>query len=113
MSRSFQAEFPSLKKQLTALGERLRNARLRRRITMVLFAQRLGVSRVTLSRLERGDPTVALGTYARALRILGLDRDLDAIARDDELGRKLQDLQLSPPRARRFNVESHATPETK
>lgn len=100
MGRTFQPLFPSVQKQLSALGGRLRNARLRRRMTAVLFAQRLGISRDTLSRLERGDATIALGTYARALRVLGLDQDLDVLARDDELGRKLQDLQLPPPRTR-------------
>jgi hypothetical protein len=54
----------------------------------------MGVSRDTLSRLEKGDATIALGTYLRALRVLGLDGDLDVIARDDVLGRKLQDLEL-------------------
>jgi transcriptional regulator with XRE-family HTH domain len=59
-----------------------------------LFAERLGVSRDTLSRLEKGDGNIAISTYMRALRILGLDADMDAVARDDELGRKLQDLNL-------------------
>ena len=62
------------------------------------FAERVGVSRDTLHRLEKGDSTIALGTYVKALRVLGLDRDLDAVARDDELGRKLQDLRLARPR---------------
>lgn len=69
-------------------------------MSTILFAERMGVSRDTLNRLEKGDATIALGTYARALRILGMDRDLDAIARDDELGRKLQDLELPERRAR-------------
>lgn len=60
------------------------------------MAERMAISRDTLNRLEKGDPTVALGTYLRALRILGLDRDLDLLAKDDELGRKLQDLGLEP-----------------
>ena len=59
-------------------------ARLRRELPTVLFAERLGISRDTLSRLEKGDPNIALGTYMRALRVLGLDKDMDAIARDDE-----------------------------
>ncbi len=79
---------------MEGLGLRLRTARLRRRLSTVLFAQRMGVSRDTLNRLEKGDPAIALGTYVRALRVLGLDRDLDSLARDDELGRKLQDLSL-------------------
>lgn len=79
-------------------------------MTAVLFAERLGVSRDTLHRLEKGDATIALGTYARALRILGLDRDLDVVARDDELGRKLQDLQLPLPRTRGRQKSSERVP---
>lgn len=86
-------------KQTRSLGERLKEARLRRGISTGLFAERMGTSRDTLNRLEKGDPTIALGTYLRALRILGLDREVDALARDDELGRKLQDVML---RNRRF-----------
>ncbi len=66
-------------------------ARLRRKLSTVLFAQRMGVSRETLRRLEAGDPHIAFGTYMRALRVLGLDKDIDTIASDDALGRKLQD----------------------
>ena len=79
---------------MRALGQRLKIARLRRKISTILFAERIGVSRDTLNRLEKGDPSIALGTYMRALRVLGLDRDMDAVARDDELGRALQDQSL-------------------
>ncbi len=92
--------FPSVLRQLAALGERLQLARKRRRITAELFSERMGVSRETLRRLENGDPTIAMGTYMRALRVLGLDGDIDGLARDDELGRKLQDLALTPARKR-------------
>lgn len=85
---------------MRALGERLRVARLRRRISTILMAERVGVSRDTLHRLEQGDPNIALGTYARILRVLGLDRDLDALAGDDELGRKLQDQAIARQRPR-------------
>lgn len=79
---------------MQALGQRLKVARLRRGLSTVLFAERMGISRDTLNRLEKGDATIALGTYMRALRVLGLDKDIEAVARDDELGRKLQDLNL-------------------
>lgn len=94
MPRTFQRPFPSVTKQAEAIGHRLRLARLRRKLSTVLFAERMGVSRDTLNRLEKGDPNIALGTYMRALRVLGLDRDMDAVARDDELGRKLQDINV-------------------
>ena len=95
MPRTFRPLFPALDRQVHALGERIRLARLRRKLSTTLFAERVGVSRDTLNRLEKGDANIALGTYARALRVLGLDRDLDALARDDELGRKLQDLPFA------------------
>jgi transcriptional regulator with XRE-family HTH domain len=91
MVRTFQRPFPSVAKQVQELGERMRLARLRRKLSTVLFAERMGVSRETLRRLEAGDPNIALGTYMRALRVLGLDKDIDIVARDDVLGRKLQD----------------------
>ena len=58
------------------------------------MAERVGISRDTFNRVEKGDPAVSLGTYLKVLRVLGLDADLDAVAKDDVLGRKLQDLSL-------------------
>jgi transcriptional regulator with XRE-family HTH domain len=104
MTRTLQRPFPSVDKQIRALGERLKLARLRRELPTVLFAERLGISRDTLNRMEKGDPGIALGTYMRALRVLGLDKDMDAVARDDELGRKLQDLKLPGQRKPRTST---------
>ncbi len=86
--------FPNLARQLQALGGRLRLARLRRRYAATTVAERAGITRSTLLRAEKGDPRVSFGTYASVLRVLGLHGDLDVLARDDELGRKLQDLNL-------------------
>ena len=86
--------FPSVDRQLKAFGLRLREARLRRDITTVLFCERMNVSRDTLNRLEKGDASIAMGTYLRALRVLGLDKDFELVAQNDELGRKLQDAKL-------------------
>lgn len=66
----------------------------------MLMSERVQISRDTLNRLEKGDPVVSLGTYMRVLRVLGLDEDLDLIAKDDLLGRKLQDLGLEPSQRR-------------
>lgn len=79
---------PNRAQQLADLSERLRLARRRRLISTELFAERMGVSRETLRRLENGDPTIAMGTYRRALRVSGLDSDIDGVARDDLLGQK-------------------------
>ncbi len=86
--------FPSSTRQLTALGERLRLARLRRRYSAESVAKRAGIVRATLYRVEKGEPGVSIATYANVLRVLGLQSDLDLLARDDVLGRKLQDLKL-------------------
>lgn len=94
MTKASRPLLPAARKQLEALGDRLRLARLRRDMGTEEFAERVGISRETLRRLEQGDPTIAMGTFLRALRILGLDADIDVLARDDELGRKLQDAKL-------------------
>jgi transcriptional regulator with XRE-family HTH domain len=86
--------FPSVDRQLKAFGQRLREARLRRDISTVLFCERMNVSRDTLNRMEKGDASIAIGTYLRALRVLGMDKDFEVVAKNDELGRKLQDAKL-------------------
>ena len=91
--------FPSEEKLLQGLGTRLRLARQRRRMSMVIVSERAGISRITLHRIERGDPAVTVGNYLRVLVVLGLERDLELLAKDDELGRRLQDLELTPRRA--------------
>ena len=103
---------PRIEKQMTALGQRLREARLRRSISTLLFAERMNVSRDTLNRLEKGDPSIAMGTYVRALRVLGIEKDIDKVAQDDELGRKLQDLKMPiarKPRGRSVSSTSVGT----
>lgn len=98
MPRTTPALLPRLKRELASLGERLRQARLRRAYAAHTIAQRAGITRKTLGRVEQGDPAVSLGVYARVLQALGLDADLAHVARDDELGRRLQDLGLKQPR---------------
>ncbi len=80
---------------LETLGENIRLARLRRNISTSLQAERAGISRPTLAMIEKGSPSVSLGSYVQVLSILGLEKDLLKVAADDELGRKLQDLNLS------------------
>jgi len=96
--------YPAQKKLLGALGERLRQARLRRKLAVDIVCERAGVSRMTLYRLEAGSPAVALGTLIRVLSVLSLENDLELIARDDRLGRLLQDQQL-PARRRNSRKE--------
>ena len=70
------------------------SARLRRDLTTVQIAERAGIARTTLVKIEKGDEGVALGQYFRVMLALGLGNDIVLIARDDELGRKLQDAKL-------------------
>jgi transcriptional regulator with XRE-family HTH domain len=101
MGRHTPATFPAAARQLEALGERLRAARRRRRLTQAVVAARVGVSKQTIAKLEAGNPATSLATALRVLQVLGFARDLDRLAQDDDIGRQLQDLeQLGPPRGR-------------
>lgn len=85
---------PSTVNILKQLGENMKLARLRRRITAEQVAQRANISRSTLWMIENGSPAVAMGSYCQVLFVLGLDNDLLKVAADDELGKKLRDLEL-------------------
>jgi len=86
--------FPKTLSILERFGENIRLARLRRNISSTLQAERAGISRPTLTMIEKGSPSVSLGNYAQVLVSLGLEKDLLRVAADDELGRTLQDLNL-------------------
>lgn len=85
---------PSQKRLLNALGEQIRLARLRRDLTTMQVSERAGIGRTTLVKIEKGDEGVSLGQYFRVLIALGLGNDIILLAKDDELGRKLQDAKL-------------------
>ena len=87
---------PDTQHKLTQMGEHIKLARLRRKFTVELVAERAGISRTTLWNVEKGSSSVAIGAYAAVLHALnGMDEDLLLIAKDDELGRQLQDLSLT------------------
>lgn len=80
---------------LETMGEQIKLARLRRDLSAELVAERAGISRTSLWKVESGSPAVAIGIYAAVLHALGgMDTDLLLIAKDDELGRQMQDLNL-------------------
>ncbi len=95
MGKKTSTPLPLLRRLLTQLGENIRLARLRRKFPAALVAERAGMTRNTLRAIEKGDPTVSFGAYANVLFSLGLAQDLALIAKDDALGRKLQDAGLS------------------
>ena len=86
--------YPASMKEMDALGQRLKDARLRRRFSMETVCSRADISRPTLYKVEKGDPTVAVGIYINVLRVLGLVEDLGMIAKEDAIGRRLQDEAL-------------------
>jgi len=86
--------FPKHQKILDQLGENIKLARKRRKFTTIQVAERAGIDRTTLYQIEKGNGSVSLSAYFNTLRVLGLQDDFLKLAADDELGRKLQDLDL-------------------
>ena len=81
---------------LKTMGEQIKMARLRRNLPVKIVSERAGISRNTLWQIEKGNPSVAIGYYAAVLHALNnLDGDLLLVAKDDVLGKKLQDLEMS------------------
>jgi transcriptional regulator with XRE-family HTH domain len=85
---------PSLRQILEELGENIKLARLRRRMSAEQVAARANISRPTLLSIEKGSSGVAIGAYAKVLFVLNLEKDLLKLATDDALGRKLQDADM-------------------
>jgi len=94
MAKKTAPLLPATNKLITELGERLRLARLRRKLTAKQAAERAGMSQMTLRALERGGSGVTMGAYLSVLQVLGLEKDIAQIAQVDDMGRKLQDSVL-------------------
>ncbi|MDD4516797.1 helix-turn-helix transcriptional regulator [Massilibacteroides sp.] len=89
-----QILLPKYTTLLEQMGENIKLARKRRKLTSIQVAERAGIARSTLYLVEKGESSVAMGAYFNVLRVLGLENDFLKLAADDELGRKLQDLDL-------------------
>ena len=94
MSKRTPPTHPQARRHIIALGKRLRAARLRRKMTQPMLAERVGVSVPTIGKLEDGDPSTSMATMLRVLTVLGLAEDIDLLAAQDTLGRSLQDSEL-------------------
>ncbi|GGE28724.1 helix-turn-helix domain-containing protein [Psychroflexus planctonicus] len=86
--------FPKHKEMLGRVGEQIKLARKRRKLTTIQVSERAGLNRTTLYQIEKGNPKVAMGSYFNVLRVMGLQDDFLKLAADDEFGRKLQDMEL-------------------
>lgn len=84
-----------LEQKMQIVGEQIKLARLRRDLSVAQVAERATCSPLTVSRIEKGTPTVAIGIYLRVLYALQLDDDILLLAKDDVLGRTLQDMNMS------------------
>ncbi len=85
---------PNHQRILDQLGEDIKLARLRRKLNTEQVAERAGISRSTLWQIEKGMPSVAIGSYLQVLFVFGLEKNFLNIANDDILGRKLQDAEI-------------------
>ena len=94
MNKKAQILFPKHKDILKQMGENIKLARKRRKLTTTQVSERADIVRSTLYLIETGSPSVTLGAYFNVLRVLGLQDDFLKLAADDEFGRKLQDLDL-------------------
>jgi transcriptional regulator with XRE-family HTH domain len=94
MNTKKQVIFPKYNLLLEKMGENIKLARKRRKLTTVQVAEHANISRSTLYLIESGNPSVAMGGYFNVLRVLGLQNDFLKLAADDTLGRKLQDIEL-------------------
>lgn len=94
MASKKQTVFPKYNQLLEQMGENIKLARKRRKLTTTQVAERAGIARSTLYLVEKGDASVTLGAYFNVLRVLGLQEDILKLGADDSFGRKLQDLEL-------------------
>jgi len=94
MNRKKYTILPTLSKILSSLGEDIKLARLRRKLSAQQVAERAGISRSSLWQIEKGKPNVSMGYYAQVLFVLGLEKNISKVADDDVLGRKLQDAEI-------------------
>ena len=93
---------PRVKRSLAKLGSDIGIARKKRHLTVMMMAERIGVAKSTYLKVEKGDPSVALATYAMTFFVLGLDKVLGEIldVRRDDQG-LLLDIERLPKRVRR------------
>lgn len=94
MATKKQTVFPKYNEVYDQMGKNMKLAGKRQKLTMIQVAETANISRSTLHLIESGKPSVAMGVYLNVVHALGLQDDFLKLAADDELGRKLQYLEL-------------------
>ena len=94
MNSKSQLVFPKHLKILQSVGENIKLARKRRKLTTIQVSERAAIDRTTLYQIEKGTPSVSMGAYFNVMRVLGLQDDFLKLASDDKQGRTIQDLDL-------------------
>ncbi len=94
MNSKRQLLFPKHLKILQGVGENIKLARKRRKLTTIQVSERAAIDRTTLYQIEKGSPSVSMGAYFNVMRVLGLQDDFLKLASDDKQGRTIQDLDL-------------------
>jgi transcriptional regulator with XRE-family HTH domain len=98
MNSKKQILFPKHLKILQEVGENIKLARKRRKLTTMEVSERAGIDRTTLYLIEKGTPSVSMGAYFNVMRVLGLQDDFLKLASDDKQGRAIQDIALLSPK---------------
>jgi len=106
MAKTISSLLPSSNALLGEFGERLRLARLRRKLTAKQVAERAGMAPMTLRAVEHGGSGVTIGAYLAVMQVLGLEEDLGMLAKADTVGRELQDIPLHKKSRRRALPDS-------
>ena len=99
MQRRTAIKMLKTRKILEQMGEQIKLARLRRKLPLNLVTERASLNRQTVISIEKRSSSVSIGAYAALHALNGMDTDFLLVAKDDEFGRKLQDLDL-PTRKR-------------
>ncbi len=94
MNSKRQLLFPKHLKILQRVGENIKLARKRRKLTTIQVSERAAIDRTTLYQIEKGSPSVSMGAYFNVMRVLGLQDDFLKLASDDKQGRTIQDFDL-------------------